>query len=241
MAETELWYVDLEKACAALEALETETPRLSDADNVRFAAMTDSGARRERRLAHIALRILLERKCGPHVRRAQFAVSASGKPALASDKTGFSLAHTRASALIALAADGPLGVDLERARKVRMPDARRAPIERAAVALAAGAPLVGTDADARFLNAWVRIEAVAKAEGTGVGPILERLRPNRAQAAPAPSAVGSGVVAHDIAVADGLFAAVALAPGFAPPALRRLPDTTPAIAALLSRQADTGR
>lgn len=232
MAETELWFVDLEKSGPALEALEAETPRLPESDHVRFAAMTDMAARRERRLTHIALRILLERRCGPDIRRAPFAVSTSGKPALASGGVSFSLAHTRACALIALADDGPLGVDLERARAVRMPAARRAPIERAAVAMAAGAPLAGDDADSRFLNAWVRIEAVAKAEGTGVGPMLERLRPGRPQDAPAPSRGGEPriVVAHDIAIGNGLFAAIALARGRAPPGVRHLPDTPAAIA-----------
>ncbi|AHB50450.1 hypothetical protein W911_16905 [Hyphomicrobium nitrativorans NL23] len=233
MAHAELWFVDLEKASSALDALESATPRLSDADNARFAAMTDSAARRNRRLAHIALRALLERKCGPDIRNTPFVVSESGKPALACASVSFSLAHTAASALIALSDVGPVGVDLEHARKVKIPAARRAPIERAAVALAAGVPLAEGDPDTRFLRAWVRIEAVAKATGSGVGPILERLRPRRVPEGADGLAVAAGtsaVVAHDLTMTPGLFAAVALPPGRLLPLVRHLPDRVAALA-----------
>lgn len=236
MTDVELWFVDLEKASAALDALESETPRLSDADNVRFSVMTDAAARRNRRLAHIALRLLLERMCGPAVRQMPFALSVSGKPALAGIAANFSLAHTAAYTLIAISDEGLVGVDLEQTRKVKMPDARRAPIERAAVVLAAGAPLADGDPDTRFLSAWVRIEAVAKATGSGVGPVLERLRPRRVSGGEDfEAAIGlPTVVAHDVAMPPGLFAAVALAPGLPLPRLRNLPAEARAIAALVA-------
>lgn len=237
MTDVELWFVDLEKASAALDALESETPRLSDADNVRFSVMTDAAAHRNRRRAHIALRLLLERMCGPAVRQMPFALSVSGKPALAGLAANFSLAHTAAYALIAISDEGLVGVDLEQTRKVKMPDARRAPIERAAVVLAAGAPLADGDPDTRFLSAWVRIEAVAKATGSGVGPVLERLRPRRVSDGDEDIEAVAGlstVVAHDVAMPPGLFAAVALAPGLPLPRLRNLPAEARAIAALVA-------
>lgn len=240
MTDAELWLVDLERASAALEALESETARLSDVDNARFYAMTDTAARRHRRLAHIALRLLLERRCGPRIRGVPFVVSASGKPALASASASFSLAHTDSSALIAVCDSGPVGVDLEHTRKVKMPPARRSPIEHAAVALAGGAPLAeSSDRDARFLSAWVRIEAVAKATGSGVGPMLELLRPRTVPAGDeglAAVAGGSTVVAHDLAIAPGLFAAVALAPGRLPPPVRPLPSRIADLTALLQQR-----
>lgn len=235
MADAELWLIDLEKASTALETLEAETLRLSDADGVRIGRVTDPATRRERRLAHIALRILLERRCGPRIRRVPFAIGPSGKPSLPAGGASFSLSHSRAHALIALAGEGPLGVDLESMRKVRVPDDRRGPIEQAAVSLAGGAPLAGNDPDTLFLSAWVRIEAVAKANGTGVGPMLEQLRPRRMQAH---AAIAQDriprIVAHDVAIAGGMFAAVALGPGIAPPPLRRVPERASAIAALLA-------
>lgn len=239
MTDAELWFVDLERASRALEALESETARLSDVDNARFSAMTDTAARRHRRLAHIALRLLLERWCGPGIRGVPFIVSASGKPALALANVSFSLAHTASSALMAVCGSGPVGVDLEHARKVKMPPARRLPIERAAVALAAGVPLAeSSEGDARFLSAWVRIEAVAKATGSGVGPMLEILRPRTAPEEDeglAAVAGSSAVVAHDLAMAPGLFAAVALAPGRLPPPVRHLPTRIADLTALLER------
>lgn len=233
MAEIELWLVDLERASTSLEALEADTPRLSEADHQRFAAMQNVDASRERRAAHIALRVLLERKCGPGVRQAPFARNAAGKPSLPSGYGSFSLAHTRGVALAALADDGAIGVDIERARTVRMPARRRGPIEEAAVVWARGAPLNGTTADARFLNAWVRLEARAKALGTGVGPVLEELRPGRMEALSSSlSDRQPGPVTHDLAVGEDLFAAVALAPGRTPPVLKRLPFSADAIVAL---------
>lgn len=237
MAEMELWFVDLDRASAALEALERETPRLADTDTARFASMTDAAARSERRCAHVALRILLERRCGPSVRQVPFVVSRSGKPSLPSGQASFSLAHARGCALVALAGAGPLGADIERTRVVRIPEARRKPIEAAAVALACGAPLGGPDADSRFLNAWVRLEAVAKAQGTGVGPMLERLRPNRISAPAALSDAQPGAVAHDVALGQGVFAAIALAPGRRPPEPRMMPETADAITALIGPEA----
>lgn len=246
--EPELWLVNLDRSEAALEGLEAATPRLSDDVRTRLAAVRNDGTRRERRLAHIALRILLERRLGAGIRNAPFVLSATGKPSLAGVDTSFSLAHTKHLALIGMTAGGPLGVDIERTRPVWMPDARRAPIEAEAVALAAGAPLQGAEPDERFLRAWVRIEAVAKARGTGVGPMLERLRPGREEGravdrrAANQGAANQGgdapaepptVVAHDVPAGDGIFVAIALPAGASPPSLRTLPEAALAIEALL--------
>jgi len=236
MANTELWRVDLEKAGAALESMERDVPRLSGDELRRLGVIVSEDVRRERRLTYVALRILLERRIGPAARQADFARSPSGKPALADGAVAFSLAHTQGLALIALGAD-PIGVDVERVRDVRIPEDRRGPIENEAVALAVGAPLPGRDADQRFLAAWVRIEAAAKAWGTGVGPALERLRPERLQSrreTGAQDAAARPIVVHDVVVADGVFAAIALAPGETPPPLRALPEHASAIAALLT-------
>lgn len=245
MAEAELWLVDLDKTEAALEALESAMPRLSEDMHRRLGAMADAAARRERRLAHIALRILLETRLGPGSRHAPIVRNSSGKPSLAGHDICFSLAHTAGLALIALCERDPVGVDIERMRQVRVADARRAPIEAEAIALAAGAPLAGPDRDARFLNAWVRIEAVAKARGSGVGAILGRLRPGQAAArarAPQPHDETRRIVAHDVPMAEDLFAAVALAADLEPPPPPRvLPDTPAAIEALLDARQGTKR
>ncbi len=232
MAEIELWLVDLEGAAEALEIHERATPRLSDDIRRRLDAMRDQDARRERRLSHIALRILLECHLGPAIRCEPFFANASGKPSLETHDIHFSLAHTQGLALVALGSAGPLGIDIERVRPVRIPDARRAPIEAGAVALALGEPLLDTDRDQRFLNAWVRIEAVAKAHGSGVAPLLERWRPGTGRGELAGDEALS-VVASDIPMQRGVFAAVALPCGVKPPVVRALPHTEQGLAALL--------
>lgn len=236
-AGPELWLVELDKSEAALEALEHATPRLSDDVSARLAAIGNTEVRRERRLAHIALRILLERRLGPDVRKAPFVVALKGKPSLAGFDADFSLAHTKRVALVGLADAGPIGVDIESKRPLWMPAARRAPIEAEAIVLAAGAPLADDEPDARFLRAWVRIEAAAKADGSGVGARLERLRPGAAHGPAAAGPLASGttphVVVHDVATADGFFVAVALPPGVPSPPLQRLPTSVAAIEALL--------
>jgi 4'-phosphopantetheinyl transferase len=241
--QSELWLVDLDRSEAALEALESVTPRLADDIRKRLASMSNDNARRERRLAQIALRVVLERKLGPCVRGVPFVVSPSGKPALNGLNACFSLAHSQQLALIGIGNRGLIGVDIERKRPVWMPGARRVPIEAEAVSLAAGVPLAGADPDERFLRAWVRIEAVAKARGSGVGPMLERLRPGRSRLqereTSQETALDHGdprfprVVAHDVLTTADVFAAVALPVGAAPPSLRTLPETVSAIEALL--------
>lgn len=238
MAETELWLVDLDKAATALEALEATTPRLPDDIQRRLEAMRDETARRERRLSHIALRILLEIASGPAIRGQPFSLSPSGKPSLSGSDLSFSLAHTRGLAAIAVGRSGPIGVDIERLRPVRVPQARRGPIEAEAMILASGEPLSAVDPDARFLTAWVRIEAAAKAHGSGVGPLLERLRPG-VVAKSSPRTAGPHLVVHDVPIQAGVFAAVAFAPEVSMPPLRLLPETVQAIATLL--EASNGR
>lgn len=238
----DLWLVDLERSAMALDAAEAVNPRLSDETRARFAAMRDEAARRERRLAHIALRLALEARLGEAVRGMPFVVGTAGKPALAETGLGFSLAHTAGLALIAVG-DGPLGVDIERWRTVRIPPARRPPIEAEAVALAAGAPLVEIDPDARFINAWVRVEAMAKALGCGVAPILERLRPGKAPLSvghPRPPDGAADLVARDLPIAGGIFAAIALADQPLPE-LRGFPETAATIDALLAARGRTRR
>ena len=232
MTKTEFWLVDFSETGIALEAAEATTPRLSDDTLLRIAAMSDQTARRERRLSHIALAILLERCLGPDFRRAPYVRNPTGKPALEGSEIPFSLAHTSGVALIAIGGVGPLGVDIERMRPISMTKARREPIEAAAIALAGGAPLADTDDDARFLSAWVRVEAAAKAEGHGVGPLLDRLRPG---ALPFDVLASSDdhIAVHDAPVGPGLFAAIALGKEAHPPPLSRLPASSTELLALI--------
>ncbi len=168
----ELWCVDLSAAGPALLAVEARTPRLSDPELLRAEALSSPAARQEWLAAHIALRILIERTCGADWRRIAFQHEERGKPALAGAPVTFSLAHTPGLALIGLARQGAIGVDIERMRSVRIDASRRDRIREAGATLSS-AQLPPDDAG--FLQAWVRLEALAKAEGCGIGRLLTRL------------------------------------------------------------------
>ena len=151
------------------------------------------------------------------LRGVAFARSARGKPRLDEAPIAFNISHVPGLALIALARGGTVGVDLERARAVRVREPRRARIETAGAVLSRDEPFAA-DADARFLQAWVRLEAFAKAEGDGVGRLFTRLGISgdsartdedfraRLDRVLAETPVGA---TRDVALGEGVFAAVA--------------------------------
>jgi 4'-phosphopantetheinyl transferase len=224
---TELWCVDLAAGAPALHTVEQRTPRLSPADHARAAAFSDTRVRAEWLATHIALRLLIERAAGPQWRCVTFDRSERGKPHLGEAQLAFSLSHAPGLALIGLAPRGAIGVDIERTRPVRIGEARRARIEDAGAALIAG-PLP-SEGNARFLQAWVRLEAFAKADGCGIGRLLTRLGILGADgAARIEQRAASEIVAElvresphtvvsDLQLGDGVFAAVVVA-GTEPPA-----------------------
>jgi 4'-phosphopantetheinyl transferase len=213
----ELWCVDLHATAPALNAIEQRIVRLSDEDRARAELFSDARVRDDWRATHIALRLLIERAVGPQWRAAAFTRAAHGKPQLDGAPIGFSLSHARGVALIGLTPTGSIGVDVERPRDVRIAAERRAALEAAGAAL--GVPLAG-DSQARFLHAWVRLEAYAKAEGCGIGRLLTRLGILGVAAAGRADASGMrqrmGEVAdgaadrvRDLQVGDGIYAAAA--------------------------------
>lgn len=171
--------IDLAGTLAALESAEAATPRLAADEVARYQNLCSSRGAVDAalwRAAHIALRMLLERYAGPGVRGQAYATEPGGRPRLL--LTGaqraaphFSLSHAGAYALIAVSDVAPVGIDLEIERTVIVADARRQRIETAAARLATDARLPDSG-NARFLQAWVRMEAVAKASGLGIGRIL---------------------------------------------------------------------
>ncbi len=173
LPKPELWCIDLIAAAPALLAFEIRTPRLSEDETHRAASLSDRTVRDEWLAAHIALRLLIERACGAEWRRIAYAHDERGKPRLEGAPIAFSLSHASGLALIGIAREGIIGVDIERTRTVRIDPQRRARIRAAAMGLSS-APLPDAD-DAAFLQAWVRLEALAKAEGCGIGRLLTRL------------------------------------------------------------------
>ena len=87
----------------------------------------------------------------------------------------FSLSHSGARAMVAISPRAEIGVDIEGPRQAKISGSRRAAIIAAGIALAAGAPLGGASEEQQFLQAWVRLEAIAKCSGRGMGRLLGEL------------------------------------------------------------------
>ena len=241
-AGSEVWLADLAAAAPALDEIEAETPRLCDDDLAKWSGIAGPVAQRERRAAHIALRIAIERAFGPDWRGVSYAVSKSGKPSLGGGSPGaFSLAHVSGLALIGITSRGTIGVDLERLRPLNMSDDRRRRIVEAAAALVPARPLPA-EGKAQFLQAWARLEALAKARGSGIGVVLTELGVLGGALGRDLSGAAGGVEdaprmfrapllraqPHDLVVGDldagaGLFAAVAFSAGSQVPELRPFP------------------
>jgi 4'-phosphopantetheinyl transferase len=147
--------------------------------------------------AHAALRAILKRQTAAAL---EFALGPMGKPYLpAAPELKFNLSHSRGMALVAVALDVEVGVDVERFRP--LPD-------YAAIAERYFPPGQPDVLDAHdFFRRWTRIEAMLKARGVGLlGAGTELPGPWTVQAvdagpeyaaAVAAEAEGLSVVVHD--------------------------------------------
>lgn len=213
--EVRIWCLDVIAAVPALAELEAELPRLSPAECARGSAIQDMAQAQKWLAAHIALRLLLERTLGPSVRRVPFVISNVGKPSLADRSLEFSLAHSFRYALFACSELGPVGVDIEETRQPRVADERRAAIIDHAKRLSSQ-PLTG-ESNAAFLQAWVRLEALAKGTGRSLASVLQQagaFGPKRRErpAAGAGAALPADVVVSDLALGPGRYGAIAMPP-----------------------------
>jgi 4'-phosphopantetheinyl transferase len=206
--EFEVFFVDLVKSAALLEAEEEATPRLSASDNERAGAMANREAGRLWRISRIATRIVLERAGGDALRRLNFEIEAGGRPRLAG-APHFNVSHTGDAALIVVSKDVPAGVDLERKeRRLHMSDERRQRIIRAAQRMGADQALSAASGS-DVVVAWVRLEAAAKALGSGIGRLLTVhgvVGGSRTARAQSP---GSDLEIRDLVIRDDYVAAVA--------------------------------
>jgi 4'-phosphopantetheinyl transferase len=214
-----VWHIDVARAAPALAENERRCPRLSHDEEARAAAMPDPREAVIWRTTRIALRLLLESVAGADMRRVPFAAGAAGKPRLARHRGAldFSLSHCGGDILIAIAGAGPVGIDLERLRAVSMEAERRRALIAAAAALVPASIPDEDPTDAHLLQAWVRLEALAKARGCGIGLLFRDfgLSGGRRQgAAAAGQAAGrlvreAGLKVCDLTLPTGLFGAIA--------------------------------
>ncbi|MGT2487204.1 4'-phosphopantetheinyl transferase family protein [Methylobacterium oryzae CBMB20] len=173
MSAAQVWIVDLalsrdqiERCDRVLDAAERARADrfLRPADRARFPRQPRRAAPDPRRRASVSRRLMWSSRSGPAASRSR------GRGAGAAD---FNLSHSGARALIGLARDAAIGVDVEAVRPI--PDALRI----AAAHFAADE--VSTLARAHrnviahsFFGLWTRKEAVVKALGSGLSLPLDR-------------------------------------------------------------------
>jgi len=163
-APFDVWEIDLGSAPD-----DAELNVLSRDERERASRFVFARDRRRFLAAHVALRRLLARRTDAPAAELCFVAGPFGKPRLAgpSCDCSFNLSHSADIALIALAPDGEVGVDIEMLRA--MEDAP-ALSERNFTAREC-AELAELAADARdraFLSCWTRKEACLKAIGSGL-------------------------------------------------------------------------
>ena len=170
-AHFSLWLWDCDAHAARLLQLDQSADVLTHDERARAARLSDDLARQRWVCARIALRRALGAWTGTHIERRAFETTAAGRPYLPTPAPHFSLSHAGPFALAALCEAAGIGADIEQIAARKIATARRTRLEAFAQQL--GGALPG-EADARFIQAWCRIEAVAKAEGCGVGRLLTR-------------------------------------------------------------------
>lgn len=172
--------VNIPASAGYLDVEERTTPRLSTCDGERAHRLSARSPIEGRawRAARIATRIVLERWIGPGVRGRAFELEPGGRPHLGVGALAFSLSHSGSYALIAVARRGTIGADIEQVRPLQMSDERRARIVSAARRLSSlgdpSAVSMTTQDEADVLQAWVRLEAIAKASGLGIAHLLTK-------------------------------------------------------------------
>jgi 4'-phosphopantetheinyl transferase len=204
----EVWQVGLDQPSDVVRCLDTF---LDPKERERAARLKRPGAAARWTVARGALRLLLGTRLCVLPEEIEFEHGPHGKPELSGTVTCFNLTHSGALALIALAEDCDVGIDVER------PGRNAAAVERT---LSEGERASGDD----LLQIWCRKEALAKAIGGGLQWAPQDFDTSRR----------NGYALTDIPLADGYVGALAAAGPSAAFTLHRLAlGSTPA--------ADAGR
>ena len=161
-----LWSVDL--ACPRRPGEGRLQAVLDAEERARMDRLRPPAARARFAAAHAALRAVLSAAVGREAAAISLIREPGGKPRLGGPGPPFSLAHSGDVAVIAVGGRAPLGVDVE----VRRPVPRLAAMIRYACTPAERRALEAVPDEAtrteRFLELWVRKEAVLKACGRGL-------------------------------------------------------------------------
>ncbi|HEX7980348.1 MAG TPA: 4'-phosphopantetheinyl transferase superfamily protein [Gemmatimonadaceae bacterium] len=165
-----VWRVSLGSAAAA----EKLWPLLSDDEQTRARRFFQERHRRRYIIAHGALRQILASYLDRAAESIAFMCGANGKPSIIESsayarRLEFNLSHSGDLALVAVAWDRPIGVDLEEWERdmnhLELAERFFSPVEREALRALAPSP---DDLVRGFFAAWSRKEAYLKATGHGV-------------------------------------------------------------------------
>ena len=160
----EVWRIDLGVTDAQLASHRED---LSADERARADRFVVERARRELTVTRSVLRRLLGASLARDPGSLTFQYGSDGKPALSGNELAFNVSHSHGRALIAVAACGCLGVDLEKVRAEmrheRVAERYFSVAERDVLrSLPAG------EKAAAFFRCWARKEAWLKAKGTGL-------------------------------------------------------------------------
>ena len=206
--------------CVALDRQNPEpaTSLLSRDERERAERFHFPRDRRRFESARSALRVILSRYLGAPAGDLRFEYSPHGKPALAppADLT-FNLSHSGEMALVAVARGRAVGVDIERVR-----DADISALAHAAFSDREQAALGTIPSEKQleaFFRGWVRKEAYIKARSEGLALHIEQIEVSLERAPALLSTPHSPddvlrFVLHDLDVAPGYLAAMAVEHGF---------------------------
>jgi 4'-phosphopantetheinyl transferase len=182
-ATAAIWYVDVAASRELCCTIAAERGLWKSAGAERAANAQGLSEDERDLVAHVALRVVLSQYVGWDAASQPFHRSPAGKPSLAAQAVAFSLSHSGELAAFAIGPRQPVGIDIEMIRAPRLSAENRMRLMAAADGLAGSSLERGNDADRRLLDAWVRIEAAAKAIGCGVGALLGEIGARRGSGA----------------------------------------------------------
>lgn len=217
----DVWAVDLDPVPRPGDPL---TALLDDAERDRAGRFVRPADAARYRVAHGALRTILGGRLGIAPQAVAYAYGEHGKPRVAGGGLRFSLSHSATLALVAVSAEREVGVDVEDVRPVPRAAALA---ERCFAAVDARwiADAAPQRRDLRFLRIWTAMEAILKAEGTGLAGLggieIRDTGGDRATASLAGSAAGPAWSVRWLALAPGRVGAVAARGGDFAVRLRR--------------------
>ena len=208
-----VWDVELERTREDISRLERLLP---DAEIRRAARQPFEARRRDLVISGAALRSILASYLEVAPRAVRFTIDEGGKPRLDSSwnamPLSFNLSHSRGRALVAIALDREVGVDLERLR-------RDLPIDRLASRffspreIAALRSIPAELRPAAFFACWTRKEAFVKANGAGI--FRQSLQSFAVSLDPGPGPVPLEIPGHDAEAGRWALESIAAPPGYA--------------------------